>query len=90
MSKTEFVLVETVSSFRHRFVVEVPVGHKIWAEDSVAMNEVYELGQKHLGEIIFSSRVIREDEILELAREDNNFMTEEIAQKVVKRWKPDV
>lgn len=86
MSKTEYILVETISTFRHRYVVEVPVGHKIWAEDSVAMGEVPELGQKYLGETTISSRVIDMNEIQTLAIEDCAYITDEIIMKQIKKW----
>lgn len=70
----ELVLVECVSTFRMRYVVEVPAGKKEWAMDTVVMNEAEELSQEHLGEQIVSHRVISEDEYLRIFDEDNDYL----------------
>lgn len=68
------VLVETVSTFRHRYVVEVPAGgNSEWALDSVVMQEASEFSQKHLDETIVSHRVVSEEEALILCDEDNEY-----------------
>lgn len=72
--KTEWILVETISQFRQRYVVEVPVGKSEYALDSVTMEDVKEFSQKHLGETIVSSRVISEKNALDLYDEDNVFL----------------
>ena len=70
---TEWVLVECVSTFRQRYMVEVPVGKTEWALDTVAMEEAREFSQRHLGEQIVSHRVVERDEALRLCREDNDY-----------------
>ena len=70
----ELVLVECVSTFRMRYVIEVPAGKKEWAMDTVVMNEAEELSQEHLGEQIVSHRVISEDEYLRIFDEDNDYL----------------
>jgi hypothetical protein len=70
---TEFVLVETVQMFRHRYVVEVPVGKSEWALDTVTMQQAGEFSQEHLGETITSHRVVSRDEILSLCDRDNDY-----------------
>jgi hypothetical protein len=72
--KTEYVLVEAVSTFRMRYVVEVPVGKSEWALDTVTMEEAKEFSQQHLGETIVSHRVINRDEVVRLCDEDNDYM----------------
>lgn len=72
--KTELVLVECVSSFRMRYVVEVPVGKKDWALDTVTMNEAEEFSQEHIGEQIVSHRVINDDEYFQIFNEDNAYL----------------
>ncbi|MEI8135672.1 MAG: hypothetical protein WCH46_11485 [bacterium] len=72
--ETEWVLVETVSQFRQRYVVEVPKGKSDYALDSVAMEDVKEFSQKHLGETIVSHRVISEKDALDLFDEDNDYL----------------
>lgn len=74
MSKeTELVLVETVSLFRMRYVVEVPKGQTDWALDTVVCNEANEFSQEHLDETIVSRRVVTQKEALELCDVDNEY-----------------
>ena len=63
--ETQWVLVETVSTFRERYMVEVPVGidrygkdKADWALDTVTLEEAKEFSQEHLGETIVSHRVV--------------------------------
>ena len=72
--KKELVLVECISQFRMRYVVEVPEGKKHLALDTITMNEGKELSQEHLGEQIFSHRVISEEEYLKIFDEDNDYL----------------
>lgn len=69
----EWVLVECVSTFRQRYMVEVPAGKAEWALDTVTMNEAYEFSQEHIGEQIFSHRVLSEDEAIEFCDMDNDY-----------------
>jgi len=73
--KTEWVLVDTISTFRNRYVIEVPVGKKEWALDSVTMQEAKEFSQKYLDETIVSERVISEVDGLKLFDEDNDYLS---------------
>ena len=73
MSEKVFVLVETVETFRMRYVVPLPKGNEVWALDTVVMNEATEFSQKHLGEQIVSHRAISREELLELMDEDNDY-----------------
>ena len=70
---TEWVLVETVSQFRERYMVEVPKGKELWALDTVTMNEAKEFSQEHLGETIVSHRVVSVEEALVLCDKDNAY-----------------
>ena len=72
--ETEWVLVETISQFRQRYVVEVPKGKSEYALDTVTMDEAKEFSQKHLGETIVSHRVISEKDALDLFDEDNDYL----------------
>lgn len=90
--KKELVLVECVSTFRMRYVVEVPEGKKDWACDSVVMQEVEEMSQHHIGEDIISHRVISEDEFLRIFDEDNDYLKgwkPEQKTRCIKRWEED-
>ena len=70
---TEWVLVECVSTFRERYMVEVPKGQELWALDTVTMQEAKEFSQEHLGEQIVSHRVVTKDEALSICDKDNEY-----------------
>ena len=78
--ETQLVLVECVSTFRQRYMVEVPVGtddygndKTLWALDTVTMQEAKEFSQEYLGEQIVSHRVVTYDEALSLCDKDNDY-----------------
>lgn len=79
---SKYVLVETISQYRMRYVIEVPEDHNEgefpcsaiqWAEDTVAMEEMKEFSQKWIGETILSSREVNREQILGLVNEDNDY-----------------
>lgn len=72
--KTELVMVDCISTFRTRYVVQVPQGKKDWALDTVTMNEAEEFSQEHLGEQIVSHRVIDIAEYYRMFDEDNAYL----------------
>ena len=65
-------LVETVSIFRHRYAIRARSLE--CAYDSVVMNEVEELSQKHIDENIVGGREITEKEYLEIFDQDNDYL----------------
>ena len=76
----QWVLVEAVSTFRTRYMVEVPVGiddygnDKVkWALDTVTLEEAKEFSQEHHGEQIVSHRVVTKEEALALCDKDNDY-----------------
>jgi len=71
--ETEWVLVECVSTFRDRYMVEVPKGKTEWSLDTVTMNEAKEFSQEHLGEQIVSHRVVTKEEALVICDKDNDY-----------------
>ena len=78
--ETQWVIVEAVSTFRMRYMVEVPVGvddygkdKSLWALDTVTMQEAKEFSQEHLGEQIVSHRVVTKEEALALCDVDNDY-----------------
>jgi len=71
--ETELVLVETVSMFRMRYVVEVPKGQKDWALDTVTCQEAKEFSQEHIDEPIVSHRVVSKEEMLAICDIDNHY-----------------
>jgi len=80
--ETQWVLVECVSTFRDRYMVEVPIGTDThgkdkteWALDTVTMNEAKTFSSEHLGEQIVSHRVVSKEEALSLCDKDNDYTT---------------
>ena len=73
VEETELVLVECVSTFRMRYVVEVPKGKDEWALDTVTCQEAKEFSQEHIGETIVSHRVVTKDEAIKLCDIDNHY-----------------
>ena len=78
--ETQWVLVETVSTFRERYMVEVPVGvdrygkdKADWALDTVTLEEAKEFSQEHLGETIMSHRVVTKEEALAMCDKENDY-----------------
>ena len=69
----EWVLVETVQMFRHRYMCEVPKGKSEWALDTVTLDEAKEFSQQHLGETIVSHRTLTIKEALEFCDQDNDY-----------------
>lgn len=71
---TKLVLVDTVSMFRMRYLIEMPAHESSeWALDTVVMKEAREFSQVHLDETIVSHRDISHDDALALCREDNDY-----------------
>lgn len=71
----DWVLVECVSQFRMRYMIQVPKGNATWALDTVVCNSAKEFSQEHLGEVIVSHRVVSEQEALQLCDKDNSYCT---------------
>ena len=70
---TEWVLVDCVSTYRMRYMVQVPKGKTDWALDTVTMEEAKEFSQEHIGEQIISHRVVSKKYALELSDIDNDY-----------------
>lgn len=70
---TEWVMVEAISMFRMRYMVEVPKGKSEYALDTVVCKEAKEFSQEHLDEVIVSHRVVTMDEALEIFDKDNGY-----------------
>lgn len=91
--ETELVLVETISQFRQRYVVEVPKGQSEYACDSVTMEEAQEFSQEHLGETIVSHRVVTDQEAIDLCDIDNayakNWSTDLKVKTFITPWQKD-
>ena len=78
--ESQWVLVEAISTFRQRYMVEVPVGidrqgkdKTLWALDTVTLEEAKEFSQEHLGETIVSHRVVTKEDALAMCDKDNDY-----------------
>ena len=78
--ETQWVLVEAISTFRERYMVEVPIGtdrygkdKADWALDTVTLSEAKEFSQEHLGETIVSHRVVTKEEALAMCDKENEY-----------------
>ena len=74
--ETEFVLVETILTYRMRYVVEVEKGDTPQdhiAEGQVIRGEAKEFSQLALGETVVSTRIIEKKDIIALCDEDNDY-----------------
>jgi len=78
---SEWVLVDTISQYRMRYLVEVPDDHPEYALDIVTMSEAKEFSQEWLGETIFSHRIVSEREALQIFDKDNYYLKNLIDEK---------
>lgn len=79
----KLVMVETISQFRHRYVVEVEniedaLDEVVWREDDPAFKE---FSQTHLGQVIFSHREINKEDYLLMFNEDNDYLSDWLEEK---------
>jgi hypothetical protein len=81
---SKLVLVETVSTFRHTYVVKLPDNEPDdYALDDVTdaitsgtyQDKLEEVSQNHIAEDIFSHRVITEKEYLEMFDRENAYLS---------------
>jgi hypothetical protein len=79
---SKFVLVDTISQYRMRYIIEVPDDHDereypcsadTWAADTVTSEEMKEFSQLWLGETIVSTREITKEEIIPLCDKENDY-----------------
>jgi hypothetical protein len=73
---TKLVMVETLSQFRHRYVIKLQDDAMNYvASDYVKYNDhLEEMSQYHLGEVELSTREITKEEYLKLFDEDNQYL----------------
>lgn len=84
--ETCWVLVECVSTFRQRYMVEVPKDHPEYALDTVTCEDAKEFSQEYLGEQIVSHRVVSKDEALMLCDSDNEYTVSWIEELKMKNF----
>ena len=95
---SKYVLVDALSQFRMRYVVEVPddvenpTGEGLYpctpiqyAEDTVTCEQTREFTQKHLGETIVSSREVTFDEAVAQFRIDEPTFGEAWNDELIKK-----
>ena len=93
----KYVMVDTVSMFRMRYVVEVPDAYAMhegtrkfpttpmeWAKDSVTAGDVREYSQEHLDEVIVSAREVTLEEAIAQYREDNGYLSMWSDEQIIK------
>lgn len=83
MSK-DYVVVTAISQFRMRYVMHKDDLQKLntdtevnpieWAEDTVTCDDIDDFSQEHLGQHIVDSRMVDEDEMLEIFDRDNDYL----------------
>lgn len=88
--ENKYVLVETISTFRHRYMlrfdelqklnpeIELNDIHAIeWANDTVTCEEAEEFSQLHVGELITDTRIVHgDDAMIEMFDRDNDYLRE--------------
>ena len=79
-----WVLVETVSMYRMRYVIECPADHPEYALDTVTADNAKEFSQNHIGETISSHRVISEEEALAMCDVDNIYQSSWTKEEKIK------
>lgn len=77
---SKYVMVDAISQFRMRYVVEVPDDAACsaveYAEDTVACEDAKEFSQLHLGETIVNSREVTLQEAIEQFKTDEPVFSE--------------
>jgi len=79
---SKIVLVETVSTFRHVYAVELnddePNEYALddFVSETYPTGELEDFAQEHISEDIFSHRVVTEDEYINLFDEMNDYLKE--------------
>ena len=73
MTDKVWVMVETVSQFRHRYMIETPAENPEYALDDVTCETAKEFSQCWVGETIMSHRVVSKEEALKICDEDNSY-----------------
>ena len=91
--KSDYVVIDTVSMFKQRYIVpreevqkwneEIKLTDKLakqWAQESVEAEEVKEFSQRWLGETVTNIDFADTQKVLNLFKEDNERLSEEWTQ----------
>lgn len=85
MSINKYVVVTAISQFKMRYVVSVDDLQSLntdievdpaWLEEMIILDEIDDFSQKHLGVIPLETRLMTEDEVLELHDAENSYLKE--------------
>jgi hypothetical protein len=68
-----WVMVECISMFRERYMVQAPASNPEYALDDVTCETAKEFSQEHIGETIVSHRVMSHEDALKLCDQDNDY-----------------
>lgn len=80
------VMVECISTFHMRYLVEAPDTHPEYALDTVTCNEAKEFSQQHIGEQIVTHRVVSQEEALAVCDVDNDYCREWPPEKKIEAF----
>lgn len=84
------VLVETIYTFKHSYLCEIPDESPAeWAMDIVTMEEAGEFTQEGMGEMILGHRVVTEKEAVDYYNEVNKSYPIESTERFVTPWRGD-
>ena len=86
MTDKVWVMVECISMFRERYMVEAPKDYPEYALDDVTMERPKEFSQKWLGETIVSHRVVSSMEALDICDVDNDYCKEWTDEQKIKAF----
>lgn len=90
---SKYVMVDSISMFRMRYVVEVPddveqgkypCTPEDYAKDSVTCEDVREFSQEHLDEVISSVREVTKEEAIEQFKKDQDYLYSWSDEQIVK------
>ena len=73
MTENVWVLVETIETFRVRYMVQAPADHPEYALDSVAMDTAKQFSQLYTGDHITDHRIVSEQEAIKMCDIDNDY-----------------
>ena len=84
------VLVETIYTFKHSYLCEIPDDSPAeWAMDIVAMEDADEFTQEGLGETILGYRVVTDEEACDYYNKINTLFPVESCERFVTPWSCD-
>ena len=84
------VLVETIYTFKHSYLCEIPDDSPAeWAMDIVAMEDADEFTQEGLGETILGYRVVTDEEACDYYNKINTLFPVDSCERFVTPWSCD-